>query len=152
MNKTKSVITLILSTLFSWFGILAIPIFLLVGCNIIDYATGILAAKYRDQTVNSYKGIRGIIKKICMWLLIVIGAFIDILINYAASYTPIGITIPFIVATIVAIWLVCNEIISILENIVDIGVKVPPFLLPIVKNIKRQTENKAKIEEESDNE
>ena len=41
-----------------------------------------------------------------------------------------------------AIWLICNEIISILENINDIGVTLPPFLDPIVKNLKSQVEQK----------
>ena len=35
-----------------------------------------------------------------------------------------------------AVRLVVNEIISILEHIVDIGVKMPPFLLPLAKNMK----------------
>ena len=50
-------------------------------------------------------------------------------------------------ATIVAVWLVVNEIISILENLIDIGVKMPPFLMPIVKYIKKQVEDKAKLAE-----
>ena len=72
----------------------------------------------------------------------------DILINYAVECAGINITIPFIVATLVAVWLIVNEIISILENIIDIGVKIPPFLLPVVKYIKKQTEDKAKILDE----
>ena len=53
-------------------------------------------------------------------------------------------------ACVVAIWLICNEIISILENINDIGVTLPPFLQPIVKNLKSQVEKKADIEERED--
>lgn len=49
-------------------------------------------------------------------------------------------------ACIVAIWLICNEIISILENINDIGVTLPPFLQPIVSNLKSQVEKKAELE------
>lgn len=81
-----------------------------------------------------------------MWLLIGVGAILDTLINYAVECAGIAITIPFIVATIVAVWLIVNEIISILKNMVDIGVKLPPFLMPIVKNIKKQVEDKAKLE------
>lgn len=40
----------------------------------------------------------------------------------------------------------CNEIISILENINDIGVTLPPFLQPIVSNLKSQVEKKAELE------
>ena len=52
----------------------------------------------------------------------------------------------------VAIWIVCNEIISILENVNDIGVTLPPFLQPIVKNLKSQVENKINIENKAESE
>lgn len=76
----------------------------------------------------------------------------DILINYAVECAGISITLPFMVATVVAVWLVVNEIISILENIIDIGVPLPPFLLPIVKHIKQAVEDKAQIEDEAEEE
>ncbi len=148
MEKVKVLFTAALSAVMSWLGILAIPVFLLVGCNLIDYFTGLAAAKFRNELVNSYKGIKGIAKKVCMWLLIAVGAIIDVLINYGVEYIGLEIKLPFIVATIVAVWLICNEIISILENMLDIGVEMPPFLLPIVKNIKKQVEDKANIESE----
>lgn len=91
-----------------------------------------------------------------MWLLVVIGAWIDILVNYAIECAGVDISFPFVVATIVAVWLVVNEMISILENMIDIGVWMPPFLLPIVKYIKKQVEEKATMsgedEEGEDNE
>lgn len=154
MYKVKVTIWAVISAIMGWLGILAVPVFLLVGCNIVDYITGLMAAPYRDDgCISSYKGIKGIIKKVCLWLLVLVGAWVDILINYAVECAGINITIPFIVATLVAVWLVANEIISILENMIDIGVSMPPFLLPIVKHIKKQTEAKAKLaleEEESE--
>lgn len=54
-------------------------------------------------------------------------------------------------ACVVAIWLICNEIISILENINDIGVTLPPFLQPIVSNLKSQVEKKAAVEDINNN-
>lgn len=150
MEKVKVAFTAIVSSLMSWLGVLAIPVFLLVGCNLVDYATGLCAAKYRTEKINSYKGIRGIIKKVCMWLLVLVGSWMDILINYAVEIAGINLTLPFIVATVVAVWLVVNEIISILENMIDIGVKMPPFLLPIVKYIKKQVEDKATLTEADD--
>lgn len=148
MNKLKFFLTAAVSALMGWLGILAIPVFLLMLCNLIDYSTGIMAAKYREQSINSYKGMRGIIKKVCMWLLIVVGAVVDTLIHYGVEYIGLGISIPFIVATIVAVWLIVNEVISILENMLDMEVEIPPFLLPLVKNIKSQVEKKTYEEEE----
>lgn len=147
MEKAKVIVTAIVSTLMSWLGVLAIPVFLLVGCNILDYYTGLCASGYRAEKISSYKGIRGIIKKVCMWMLIVVGAVIDVLIQYTATNIGISLQIPFIVATIVAVWLIVNEIISILENMIDIGVDMPPFLLPLIRNIKKQVEEKTGMEE-----
>lgn len=143
MNKLKTLATLIISTIMNWLGILAVPVALLVGSNILDYVTGLLAAPYRKEEVKSYKSIRGITKKVCMWLLVIVGAWIDTLIQYTVNTTGIELRIPYVVATLVAVWLVVNEIISILENMIDIGVKMPPFLLPIIKYIKKQVENRA---------
>ena len=129
-------------------GILAIPVFLMVGCNLIDYITGLIASKYRQEQINSYKGMRGIVKKVCMWLLVVVGAMVDVLIKYATQTMGFNIQIPFIVATLVAVWIVVNEIISILENLVDIGIALPPFLMPIVKRIKKEVEELGESEDD----
>ena len=147
-TKIKAFFTVIFSFLSSILGVLAIPVILMVLSNIIDYITGLFASPYRNEDINSYKSIRGIIKKVCMWLLVVVGAIVDELIVYAVA--SFGFTMPFtfMVACVVAIWIVCNEIISVLENLKDIGVKLPVFLLPLVKNIKSQVENKATITKE----
>lgn len=87
-----------------------------------------------------------------MWLLVIIGSFMDILIQYAIDTAGIQLVVPFVVATVVAVWLVVNEIISILENMIDIGVTMPPFLIPIAKYIKKQVEEKANIYEEEQEE
>jgi len=152
MNKVKTLFTAFFSALAGWLGILAIPVLVLVICNVIDYVTGLVASKYRGQAINSYTGFRGIAKKVCMWLLIGVGAMIDWLIIYAGQSIGIAIPVNFLIACIVAIWLIANEIISILENVVDIGAPIPPFLLPIVKNIKKQVEDKAAVKEDGTNE
>ena len=150
MDKIKTVLIVAVSIVMDFLGILAIPVFLMVGCNIIDYITGLMASKYREEQISSYKGIRGITKKVCMWLLVVVGSFIDVIINYAAQYMGIGFKIPFIVATFVAVWIVANEIISILENMIDIGINLPPFLMPLVRRIKKEIETIANEDNETD--
>ena len=71
------------------------------------------------------------------------------LIQYSVECAGIEITVPFVVATVVAVWLVVNELISILENLKDSGVKIPPFLMPLMKYINRKVEDKAKLPEET---
>ncbi len=146
-EQFKKILTTVGSVLSSLLGILYIPVMLMVLCNIIDYTTGLMAAKYRkDSTISSYKSFKGIAKKVSMWLLVVVGAIVDELTKYATQ--TVGITVPFtfLIACVVAVWLICNELISILENIKDIGVNIPKFLLPLVKNIKSQTESVVDVE------
>lgn len=150
MNKVKAIFIAFFTALAGWLGILAIPVLILVLCNIIDYATGLVASKYRDEYITSYKSFRGIAKKICMWLLVAVGALLDWLIIYAGETVGVSIPVAFLIACAVAIWLITNEFISILENMKDIGVPIPPFLQPLVKNVQKQVEKKTKIKSEGD--
>lgn len=150
MDKIKASLIGLLSALASSFSALVIPVLLLVFCNIADYATGLVASKYRNEPIDSYKGAKGIFKKVAMWLLICVGVVLDQLIAYTVQ--NMGITMPFnfLIGCIVAIWLVCNEIISILENINDIGVPLPPFLMPIVSRLKSKVEEAGKLEDDKE--
>lgn len=152
MDKEKTIFITVFGTIFSAMKILAVPVFLLLGCNLIDYLTGIAAANYREEKVSSYKGIRGIIKKVCMWLLIVVGWMMDVLLQYATVTMGLALNLPFIVATVVSVWLICNEIISILENMIDMDVDIPPFLMPLVHMIKQQTQKKIETKKEETDE
>lgn len=151
MEKLKVAIVLFLSVISSKIGVLAIPVFILVACNIIDYATGFMAAPYRGQVHTSYKSFKGVAKKICMWLLVFLGVLMDVMIEYASQQVSwLDISLPFIVATIVTFWLVFNEVISILENMIDIGVEIPPFLMPLAKHIRTKVEEAVHIEEKKE--
>lgn len=130
-------------SLASLLGNLYVPVLLMVLCNVIDYATGLMAVSSRDEKLSSYRSIKGITKKVCMWLLVVVGAIVDELIKYAAEMGAVKVPFTFFVACIVAIWIICSELISILENMVDIGVTLPPFLMPLIKQIQKKTEETA---------
>lgn len=149
MDKIKAFIIAIFSVVFNWLGILAFPLFILLGCNIFDYATGWGAAPGRnpddDRPIKSYKSIKGIFKKVCMYILIILGWFVDVLVETTLTQL-IPVTIPPVFAITITCWLIFNEIISILENMDDMGVAIPPFLLPILKKMKGRIEEKADTE------
>lgn len=146
MSRFKVTFTAITAFLSSLLGILYIPVLLMVSCNIIDYITGLLAVQYRNDKLNSYRSIRGITKKVCMWLLVIVGAIIDRLMQYASETIGIQPPLKFLVACVVCMWIICSELLSILENIVDIGVPLPPFLMPLVKMLKDQAEKAGKLD------
>lgn len=149
MDKIKAFFIMAFSAVFNWLGILEFPILILLGCNIFDYYTGIEAAPKRapddDKPVKSYKSIRGISKKVCMYILIILGWFVDVLIESTLTQL-IPVTIPPVFAITITCWLIFNEIISILENMEDMEVAIPQFLLPILRKMKGQVEDKAEKE------
>lgn len=151
MDKVEKIgATALLSALFTWLGVIAVPFLLLVMLQIIDYTTGVFAAKYRSEAITSYKSFQGIARKICMWLLVLVGGALDWLITYTSGSLGMQIS-SIVVATIVCVWLMCNEIISILENMADIGVKVPLFLLKTVEKIRDKAESEADIGDSNGN-
>lgn len=136
INKTKVLVTIFLGALSSWLGILFMPVILMVTSNVTDYATGLMASAARNEEISSYKSIRGIIKKVGMWVLVFIGWMMDMIIDYSVNTVGLqfniqglaGFTWPCAVSCIVAIWVVINEIISIKENIKAMGTEVPAFV------------------------
>ncbi len=140
LKTIKAIFVAAFGLLSSWLGVLAIPVYVLVACNIMDYVTGLAAAHRRNQKVSSYVGVLGIAKKVCMWLLIAVGAVVDWLLLYCGAQLGFEIQLPMLVASLVAVWLIINEIISILENIGDIGVPLPGFLTKIVQGLKSKIE------------
>ena len=137
LGKIRLLFIAFFTAIWAKLGVLAIPWLLLLVLNIIDYATGIAAAPYRDpedeRPVKSYKSIRGIQKKVCMHLLVVLGYVIDTLIKTSLANAGWGIAYPPIFAIAISLWESFNEDISILENISDVGT-------PIQKKVNEKME------------
>ena len=140
VRKIQIAVVGVFAVITAWLGNLAIPVYILLACNVIDYITALIAAPKREQVVDSLKGFRGIAKKVLMYCLIGIGWMLDILLNYAAVMVHPDLKEPYIIAIVVALWLVFNEMLSILENVSDAGVPVPGFLKKLIKSLKKKTE------------
>ena len=52
-NYIKAIFTAVFAFLSALLGVLAVPVILLVTCNLIDYMTGLMASKYRAEDINS---------------------------------------------------------------------------------------------------
>lgn len=141
LDKIKMVVVVAFTALSGWLGMLAVPVILLFILATFDYITGLTAAKYRGNKISSYKGFRGIMKKVCLFYLIAVGAILDYTLLYASQYIGVDARVNFVIASFVAVWLICNEIISILENMKDMNVNFPPFLEKLTQNIRTQMEN-----------
>lgn len=144
INEIKLAIIAVVAGITSWLGILATPIYILLLVMLIDYGTG-LASAWIAGTLNSKEGALGIIKKVGYGLLVVAGGVVDIVIDITTKQLGIDYKFPLFFALIVTLWLVLNELISILENLVEIGVPIPPFLNKIVSKLKGAIESKGDV-------
>ena len=146
MDKVKVIVTAILAAVSSFLGVLYVPVMLLVLFNVIDYITGLCAAKNRGQRISSYQGIHGIAKKVAMYLLIMVAWGIDMLLISTGEMLGVTSPLKFAIACVVSVWLVLNEALSIIENMIDMGVPMPPFLKPLIENLKTKVEEKTEEE------
>lgn len=131
----RAVITSIGAYLSVKLGLLYIILPLLMLVMITDYFTGMLAAKKEGKT-NSKTGMWGIVKKLLYGVEVAVAMVVDwTIINVATS---LGFNIPTATffGLLVTIWLIINELISILENLTRLEVPMPTFLINIVANFK----------------
>ena len=149
IDKIKVGFVTVFTVLNGLLGVLTVPFLILVTTNIIDYVTGIAASARRGEKVSSSRGFWGIVKKIFMWLLVLVGYIVDYAIVAIGATMHIDINVGCIVALAVIFWLMANELISILENIHDVGVPMPPFLMKMVEFIKEKTEEAVDFDNET---
>ena len=140
ISRIKIAFITVFTALNGFLGSLAVPFYILVLTNILDYLTGIGAAVYRGERVSSETGFHGIAKKVCMWLLVLVGYIVDYIIISMGQTMNIEFGFECLVAAAVVFWLLANELISILENVADIGVPMPSFLLKAVELVKEKAE------------
>lgn len=123
----------VLKTVLAWLG--AFVIYLVGGVDkaflglliliVVDYITG-FAAAYILCKLNSIRGFRGIVKKLCLLLMVVLAHQIDFVFNMHDT-----------LRAMVVYFLLANEGLSIIENFGKIGVKVPN---PLKKRLEQLTE------------
>lgn len=140
-NIFQCIITLIIAGVSAYFKIIAIPLLVLIVVMITDYATGMTSA-YMHKEFSSKVGIIGAVKKVSYIALVCVGVCADYLIHTALSQLGVQLNIQLLFGLLVTVWLIINELISILENLSKIGVPMPSFLMKLVEKLKVTVENK----------
>jgi len=101
------------------------------------------AIKIEDNALK----IKGFIKKLCYGLAVVAAIGVDYVIVTISERIGYSINASPYFAMLCTVWLVINECISILENLTEIGVPMPVFLIKIAKRLKNSVEEKGDDEE-----
>lgn len=141
----KSAIVTAAASVAAYFHTLSFPVLLLIIAMVLDYATGMAAAWVQGQ-LSSRTGIIGILKKLGYMVVVAVAVIVDMIISSALETAGVSSNYPDIFALLVTFWLSLNELVSILENLSEIGVPIPEFLVKIIKKLKQTTEEKGDTE------
>ena len=131
----QAIISAALAAFAVYMGALAVPIIVLMVMMIIDYLSGMSVA-WSEGTLSSKVGAKGIVKKVGYMALIVVAMGVDYLIYSGITAANIEVGYNMWFGLLVAVWLIINEMISILENLSKLGVPIPEFLTRIIKRLK----------------
>ena len=126
-NKVTTTISIISSTLTSIFGIEWVLFIGYLILNLVDYLTGTIKARIK-KVENYNKGLLGILKKVCYWVLIGISFLISYLLMQLGSKLNINLEFIILFGWFTLACLIINESRSIIENLIEIGIDVPIFL------------------------
>lgn len=143
-NKSiQAVFSAAAAALAVYLGAISVPVVVLLIMMVVDYLTGMTAAWMRGE-LSSKVGAKGILKKVGYMALIVVAAGVDYLIwaGVAAVQVDIGYKMWF--GLLVAVWLIINEMISILENLSRMDVPLPDFLVKAIEKAKNSIDTKKK--------
>lgn len=122
-----------------YFNTLIVPVLVLLVFMVLDYATGMVKA-WRARELSSKVGVDGIVKKVGYMVLIAVAMGVDYLIWSGLTAVNVPVTCQLWFGMLVSIWLIINEMISILENLGRIGVPIPEFLKKIINRLKSSVE------------
>ena len=109
-----------------------------VICLAVDYVTGTVVAG-RAGRWSSVEARAGIWGKLSCMLVVLVTAVLDVLVGVAVAYIPaLPIVYSAWLSPIVLAWYILTEAGSILENLGELGVKLPPFLVRWVAVLQRK--------------
>lgn len=148
-NVIQALFSAALGAIMAYLNILLVPFVVLLVVMITDYFTG-MAEAYVNKTLNSRIGVVGILKKIGYIVAVAVGVVADYLITNALIKIGININVSGYIGLVVTIWFIINELISILENLTEIGTPLPKFLVSLVKRLKITVDNTAEGEDENE--
>lgn len=152
----QTAVSAVAAWLLAKMGLLLYVMLVLFGAMILDYITGMLAAKHEaithpdnpDFGWSSKRGAEGIIKKAGYVFVIAVAMIMDWIIFNIASTIGIEVKLKAFFGILVAVWYVLNELLSIVENAGRMGAPVPEWLTKNIAVLKKSIDDKG----ESDNE
>lgn len=118
--------------------------------NLIDYVTGWYKARFYYKNESSATGAKGIFKKVFYWVVIGIAFFVSFCFTHMGDVIGVNLSFVQLFGWFTLATYLINEIRSILENLVEMEVKVPVFLITGLDVAEKLLDAKTKVENEQE--
>ena len=153
MNSVKYILSVIGGTILAYFKLYGFA-FAIVGIAVmLDLVTGILAALIDGEGLSSKKAYKGVLKKLSLFVALLFGTFLDMFVPYATNAVNIDLHVGLLFSTIISVYIVVTECISIIENIYKCNSNaLPEWLKKLFSNAKNDLNDIAKTEAKEDKE
>jgi toxin secretion/phage lysis holin len=147
IDTYNSVVGIIITVLTAVFGVHWYLFAAFLVLNIIDWLTGWWKSR-KLHTESSYIGLKGILKKLGYWVIVLIAFMIPRI--FTELGTEIGVQLDFLnlFGWFVLAMLMVNEIRSVLENLVELGYEVPDVLIKGLAVTEKLIHAASPVEEE----
>lgn len=101
---------------------------------VLDYLTGVASA-FKSKTVSSSVGFNGLLKKASIFLIVILAAQIDRITGNTAN----------IFRTCTAFFFIANDALSVIENVGELGVKLPAFLKNALIKLRDENDSPSEL-------
>ena len=141
-NKTiQAILSAAVASFAAYLGALAVPLSVMLFMMVVDYITG-MGAAWMHGELSSKVGAKGIAKKVGYMGLIVVAMGMDYLLVSGFSAVHITPVCDMWFALMVAVWLLINEMISVLENLGRMNVPMPDILRTALRILRESMDKK----------
>lgn len=156
LTGAQAVTSAVAAWLLAKMGLLFYVMMVLCGAMILDYITGMLAAKresihHPDDPAygwSSKRGAEGIIKKVGYVCIIAAAMIADWIIFNVAATIGIDVKLKAFFGLLAAVWYVLNELLSIIENAGRMGAPVPEWLTKNIAVLKKSIDDQGGSDDE----
>lgn len=123
---SSSIIAVVCTTLVYLLGGLDVALSCLLVAIVLDYVSGLIKA-FVTKNLSSKIGIKGIIKKVSVLLIVMLAVLVDRVTGETGA-----------IRTLVIYYFVANEGLSIIENLGQAGVPIPQSIKKALKVMKKE--------------
>lgn len=120
----------------SFFTGIPVIMWVLVGMMTLDYVTGLITGamgvsnKTEGGRLSSRAAFEGLMKKVMVLLVVLLGVLIDLAVAQGAGVTFNAVT------GATCLWFIASEGVSVLENAAELGVPIPGILKTALEILK----------------